>query len=84
MRSASPSSPKRLAFPGKPSVVACIAAAQCGLDEAQVATKLMDGSVMAATRVFDFIQEPDYTRGYNWPYMTHGSGDRHHTHMGLH
>ena len=50
--------PKRLAYLDKvePSATAYIAAAQCGLDEGQMAAMLMERPVMAATRVLDFTQ----------------------------
>ena len=65
-RPVSLSAPKKLTFPDpvavQPSAIAHIAAARCGFDEGEMAVMLMARPVMAATRVFDFIQEPtDYT-----------------------
>ena len=58
-RFASQVTPKTLTFPNKlvPSAIACIAAARCGSDERQMAAMLMERPMMAATRVFDSIQE---------------------------
>ena len=55
--------PKRLIYQDtvqKPSAIACIAAAQCGFDKGDMAAMMMARPVMAATRIFDFIQEPGY------------------------
>ena len=56
--------PRTLAFPKlvvTPSATAQIAAAQCGLNEGEMAAALMGRPVMAATRVFDFVQKADYS-----------------------
>jgi hypothetical protein len=60
---AAPLSPlKGPAFPQEidPSLIARIAATGCGYDEGTMAAVLMGRPIMAATRVFDFIQMPDY------------------------
>ena len=41
-------------------MIARIAATGCGYDEGTMAAVLMGRPIMAATRVFDFIQMPDY------------------------
>ena len=58
-RFASPATPKMLTYPKEvvPSTIACIAAARCGSEEHQMAAMLMERPVMAATCVFDSIQE---------------------------
>ena len=59
------STPKRLTYQDtvqnqKPSAIACIAAARCGFDEGEMAAMMMARPVMAATHMFDLIQEPGY------------------------
>ena len=45
----------------KPSAIACIVAARCGLfDEGEVAAVMVARPVMKATHIFDLIQEPGY------------------------
>ena len=61
----SPPSPKRLALHEEqvvPSAIAHVAAARCGSDEGDVAALLMTRPLMAATRVFDFVQMSSYTQ----------------------
>ena len=58
------SAPKTLTFFDElePSAIAKLAAVGCGFDEGEMAAMLMARPVMAATRVFDFIQKPGYVQ----------------------
>lgn len=58
--SSSLSTPKRLTFLNQTeaSAIARLAAAQCGMDDGELAAMLMARPVMASTRVFDMLQKP--------------------------